>query len=180
MEAILLVHVASNMEKPNTSSGLYRTQSDQLTKILEGESTKSPLPNEATKEEDIQTLSRKSSRSQVLASPGRGGISGRNTHIKKGKSAQMKFEFDDVGSSAALSRASSAGLGFSFSLAGFTMPPDEIADSRPFSDDDIRKYFKLFNNHFDILRNTHYKKIQTLNTKNTEQEGRMVISSSHH
>nr|GFB26472.1 ABC transporter G family member 22 isoform X1 [Tanacetum cinerariifolium] len=45
---------------------------------------------------------------------------------------------DDVGSGAALSRASSASLGMSFSFTGFTMPPDEIADSRPFSDDDIQ------------------------------------------
>jgi hypothetical protein len=51
----------------------------------------------------------------------------------------MKFDFDEVSSGAALSRASSASLGFSFSFTGFTMPPDEIADSKPFSDDDIRK-----------------------------------------
>ncbi|KAI3822671.1 hypothetical protein L1987_10266 [Smallanthus sonchifolius] len=125
------------MEKPNSSTGLARTQSDQLTKISEGDTMKSPISNEVTKEVDIQTLSRKSSRNQVLASPGRGGISGRTTHIKKGKSAQMKFEYDDVGSGAALSRASSAGLGFSFSLSGFTIQPDEIADLSPFSEDDI-------------------------------------------
>ncbi|KAI3523104.1 hypothetical protein L1887_01161 [Cichorium endivia] len=126
----------NNMEKPNSSSGLWRTQSDQLSKIL-GDAMKSPMSNEETKEVDSYTLSRKSSRNQVLASPGRSGTSGRNTHIKKGKSAQMKFDYDDVSSGAALSRASSASLGFSFSLAAFTMPPDEIADSRPFSDDDI-------------------------------------------
>nr|XP_043638068.1 ABC transporter G family member 22-like isoform X2 [Erigeron canadensis] len=126
------------MEKLGTSSGIYRTQSDQLAKIVEGDAMKSfDITNEATKEVDSRPLSRKSSRSQVLASPGRGGISERNTYLKKGKSAQMKLELDDVGSGAALSRASSASLGFSFSLAGFTMPPDEIADSRPYSDDDI-------------------------------------------
>ena len=54
----------------------------------------------------------------------------------------MKFDLDDLGSGAALSRASSASLGLSFSFTGFTVPPDEIADSRPFSDDDdIRKLF---------------------------------------
>ncbi|KAI3791621.1 hypothetical protein L2E82_05480 [Cichorium intybus] len=130
------MHVENNMEKPNSSSGLWRTQSDQLSTIL-GDAMKSPMSNEETKEVDSYTLSRKSSRNQVLASPGRSGTSGRNTHIKKGKSAQIKFDYDDVSSGAVLSRASSASLGFSFSLAAFTMPPDEIADSRPFSDDDI-------------------------------------------
>ncbi|KAL8245312.1 hypothetical protein R6Q59_011570 [Mikania micrantha] len=120
------------MEKPNSSSGL--TQYDQLPKILDGDANKSPLSSEV----DGQTLSRKSSRNQVLASPGRSGnISGRNSYIKRGKSAQLKFEIDDViGSGAALSRASSASLGFSFSLAGFTIP-DEISDLSPFSEDDI-------------------------------------------
>ncbi|KAI3706587.1 hypothetical protein L6452_24427 [Arctium lappa] len=117
------------MEKASPSSGLWRTQSDQLKKWVE--TMKSPVSNDATKEAESHTLSRKSSRNQVLASPGR------SAHIKKGKSAQMKFDFDDVGSGAALSRASSASLGISFSLAGFTIPQDEIADSRPFSDDDI-------------------------------------------
>ncbi|MED6168480.1 ABC transporter G member 22 [Stylosanthes scabra] len=84
------------------------------------------------------TLSRKSSRRMMIAaSPSRGG---KNTHIRKSRSAQisqMKFELDDVSSGAALSRASSASLGFSFSFTGFAMPPDEIADCKPFSDDDI-------------------------------------------
>ncbi|KAI5318780.1 hypothetical protein L3X38_038488 [Prunus dulcis] len=48
----------------------------------------------------------------------------------------MKLELDEVSSGAALSRASSASLGFSFSFTGFTVPPDDIADSKPFSDDD--------------------------------------------
>ncbi|KVI00046.1 hypothetical protein Ccrd_021705, partial [Cynara cardunculus var. scolymus] len=106
---------------------------DQLAEI------KSQMPiSEASPAEGGGTHSRKSSRQMVVASPGRsGGSSGKNTHIRKTRSAQMKFELDDVGSGAALSRASSASLGFSFSFTGFTMPPDEVADSRPFSDDDI-------------------------------------------
>ncbi|KAJ9554978.1 hypothetical protein OSB04_009592 [Centaurea solstitialis] len=120
---------ATNMEKPSPSSGLWRTQSDQLKKWVD--TMKSPVSSEVTKDTESFTLSRKSSRNQVLASPGR------SAHIKKGKSAQLKFDFDDVGSGAALSRASSAGLGVSFSLAGFTIPTDEIVDSRPFSEDDI-------------------------------------------
>ncbi|PRQ44270.1 putative polar-amino-acid-transporting ATPase [Rosa chinensis] len=73
------------------------------------------------------------------ASPGRGSGSGSakgSTHIRKTRSAQMKFELDELSSGAALSRASSASLGFSFSFTGFTVPADEIADSKPFSDDD--------------------------------------------
>ncbi|KAK8504457.1 hypothetical protein V6N12_030553 [Hibiscus sabdariffa] len=49
----------------------------------------------------------------------------------------MKQELEELSSGAALSRASSASLGLSFSFTGFTLPPDEIADSKPFSDDDI-------------------------------------------
>ncbi|XP_076950061.1 ABC transporter G family member 22-like [Bidens hawaiensis] len=123
------------MEKPTSSLGLWRTQSDQLPQISEtfrGGST------ELGSGGSSGTHSRKSSRQMVLASPGRsGGSSKNNTHIRKTRSAQMKFDLDDVGSGAALSRASSASLGFSFSFTGFTMPPDEIADSRPFSDEDI-------------------------------------------
>ncbi|WVY98714.1 hypothetical protein V8G54_030865 [Vigna mungo] len=57
----------------------------------------------------IATLSRKSSRWLTDTSPGRGG-GGKNTHIRKSRSAQisqMKLDFDDLSSGAALSRASS-------------------------------------------------------------------------
>lgn len=64
----------------------------------------------------------------------------------------MKLDLDDLNSGAALSRASSASLGFSFSFTGFTMPPEEIADSRPFSDDDIPE---------DIEAGTRKNKFQT-------------------
>ncbi|KAE9465711.1 hypothetical protein C3L33_02410, partial [Rhododendron williamsianum] len=82
-------------------------------------------------------LSRKSSKR--LASPGRGGSGGstsKNTHIRKSRSAQLKLDVDEVSSGAALSRASSASLGFSFSFTGF-VPQDEVADMMPFSDDDM-------------------------------------------
>nr|XP_043609676.1 ABC transporter G family member 22-like isoform X2 [Erigeron canadensis] len=122
------------MDKPNSNNTgtLWRTQSDQLPQLMSSEAASG-----GTTETTGGMHSRKSSRQMVLASPGRSGGSGKNTHIRKTRSAQMKFELDDVGSGAALSRASSASLGFSFSFTGFTMPPDEIADSRPFSDDDI-------------------------------------------
>ncbi|OMP12709.1 white-brown-complex ABC transporter family [Corchorus olitorius] len=75
----------------------------------------------------------------MMASPGRSSGGGKNTHIRKSRSAQMKLDMEELSSGAALSRASSASLGLSFSFTGFTVPPDEIADSKPFSDDDIRK-----------------------------------------
>ncbi|TKY53200.1 ABC transporter G family member 22 [Spatholobus suberectus] len=126
------------MEKANTS--LVRTKSDQLVESMVA-ALKSPASSDHSANgvaEGGGTLSRKSSRRLTGASPGRGG--GKNAHIRKSRSAQisqMKLELDDVSSGAALSRASSASLGLSFSFTGFTMPPEEIADSKPFSDDDI-------------------------------------------
>lgn len=126
------------MEKANTS--LVRTKSDQLLELMVA-GLKSPPSSDHSANGVVD--SRKSSRWLTGATPGRGG---KNTHIRKSRSAQisqMKLELDDVSSGAALSRASSASLGLSFSFTGFTMPPEEIADSKPFSDDDIRKYMTI-------------------------------------
>ncbi|KAK7278770.1 hypothetical protein RJT34_23806 [Clitoria ternatea] len=130
-----------SMEKANSSTGLVRTKSDQLVESMLA-ALKSPASSDHSANGMAEgggggTLSRKSSR-RMAASPGRGG--GKNTHIRKSRSAQisqMKLELDDVSSGAALSRASSASLGLSFSFTGFTMPPEDISDSKPFSDDDI-------------------------------------------
>lgn len=128
------------MEKPPT--GLARTKSDQLVESVAAAFKSPPMQGEAAAAPDSggSTLSRKSSRRLMPASPGRSGSSSKNTHIRKSRSAQFKLELDEVSSGAALSRASSASLGLSFSFTGFAMPPDEIADSKPFSDDDIRKW----------------------------------------
>jgi hypothetical protein len=135
------------MEKSNSSSSLARTKSDQLLETVVA-ALKSPsseaVGGMTTVAESGGTLSRKSSRRM---SPGRGSSS-KNTHIRKSRSAQLKLELEDVSSGAALSRASSASLGFSFSFTGFNMPPDEIGDSKPFSDDDIRKFMCI---HFLII-----------------------------
>ncbi|KAG2686780.1 hypothetical protein I3843_09G024200 [Carya illinoinensis] len=113
------------MEKTN-SSVLARAKSDQS--VVETVA--------ASVDSGGTSLHRKSSR-RMVPSPGRSGSgSSKNPHIRKCRSAQMRIELDEVNSGAALSRASSASLGFSFSFTGFTMPPDEIADSKPFSDDD--------------------------------------------
>ncbi|KAL5739837.1 hypothetical protein ACOSP7_028731 [Xanthoceras sorbifolium] len=139
------------MEKTG-STGLARTKSDQLVETLAA-AFKSPVSSSeagAGPSEGGGTLSRKSSRRMMMAaSPGR---SGKNTHIRKSRSAQLKLEMDEVSSGAALSRASSASLGLSFSFTGFTVPPDEIADSKPFSDDDIPE---------DIEAGTRKPKFQT-------------------
>ncbi|GMJ13975.1 Arabidopsis thaliana ATP-binding cassette G22, ATP-binding cassette G22 [Hibiscus trionum] len=127
------------MEKPSTSTTLARTKSDQLVETLAA-AFKSPRQSENQSPGTSQsggTLSKK--RLVIGASPKRsgGGGSENNTYIRKTRSAQMKQELEELSSGAALSRASSASLGLSFSFTGFTLPPDEIADSKPFSDDDI-------------------------------------------
>ena len=124
------------MENASTSSSLARTKSDQLAvETVATTAEKSPPSAEGG-----GALSRKSSWRMTAAPAPGGGGGGRNTYIRKARSAQLKVEVDEVGSGVALSRASSASLGLSFSFTGFTLPPDEIADSKPFSDDDIRKY----------------------------------------
>lgn len=112
------------------SSSLARTKSEDVEETVTTTSVKSPPSAEGG-----GVLSRKSSK--TAASPSGGG--GRSTHIRRARSAQLKVDVDEVGSGVALSRASSASLGLSFSFTGFTLPPDEIADSKPFSDEDIRK-----------------------------------------
>ncbi|XP_023539386.1 ABC transporter G family member 22-like isoform X1 [Cucurbita pepo subsp. pepo] len=128
------------MEK-TSSLGLARTKSDQLLEKVAAafkSPTSSREANGVVGESGSSTLSRKPSKQTLTApSPGCGSGSGRNTHIRKSRSAQLKLDLDDLGSGAALSRASSASLGLSFSFTGFTLPPDEIADSKTFSDEDI-------------------------------------------
>ncbi|XP_011077784.1 ABC transporter G family member 22 isoform X2 [Sesamum indicum] len=132
-------------QKTNSTTSLIRTKSDQLVETMAAAlaAMKSPLSSgDAAASsgglESSGNLSRMSSRRLAAASPGRSsGSVGKNTHIRKSRSAQMKFDLDDLNSGAALSRASSASLGFSFSFTGFTVPPDEIADLKPFSDDEI-------------------------------------------
>lgn len=124
------------MEK---TTSLIRTKSDQLVESIAAAlgAMKSPASSvDAAADGGSGNLSRLSSRR--LASPGRSsGSAGRNTHIRKSRSAQMKFDIDDLNSGAALSRASSASLGLSFSFTGFTVPADDIIGSKPFSDDEI-------------------------------------------
>ncbi|XP_045808037.1 ABC transporter G family member 22-like isoform X1 [Trifolium pratense] len=124
------------MEKGNTM-GISRTKSDQLVESMVA-ALKSPQSSDHSANGAVEGsggLSRKSSRRITAASPGHSER--KNTHIRKTRSAQLKIDFDELGSGAALSRASSASLGLSFSFTGFTMPPDQIGDTKPFSDDDM-------------------------------------------
>uniref|UniRef100_A0A7N0VLD8 Uncharacterized protein n=1 Tax=Kalanchoe fedtschenkoi TaxID=63787 RepID=A0A7N0VLD8_KALFE len=125
------------MDKVSSALSIARTKSDQLLEMASAalRYSSSTASNEETPVENDggTTPLRKPHRRTTSAG------SKQNTHIRKSRSAQMKFDLDEVSSGAALSRASSASLGFSFSFTGFTVPPDEIADSRPFSDDEIRK-----------------------------------------
>lgn len=144
-------------QKTNQTS-LLRTRSDQLAETM-ASIMKSPTHSSSETAavgaalENGGTGSRKSSKRLGVPSPGRsGGSTGKNAHIRKWSSAQMKFDLDEVSSGAALSRASSASLGLSFSFTGFTMPPDDIADTKPFSDDEIPE---------DLEAGTRTKKILT-------------------
>ncbi|XP_054819464.1 ABC transporter G family member 22-like isoform X2 [Prosopis cineraria] len=135
------------MEKAN-SSGLARTRSEQLVEKVVAALKSAPSSESMNGIMDSGgsggTLSRKSSRRM---SPG-----GKNSHIRKSRSAQIKVDLDDVGSGAALSRASSASSGLSFSFTGFTITPDETTDSKPFRDEDIPE---------DIEAGTCHLKFQT-------------------
>ncbi|XP_010557969.1 PREDICTED: ABC transporter G family member 22-like [Tarenaya hassleriana] len=129
-------------EKPPTGSTIARTRSDQLLESLAAAFKSSSSSHGSM---DIAngltaggTLSRKSSRRLSAASPGRSYGGGGGSHIRKARSGQlMRVEADEVSNGAALSRASSASLGLSFSFTGFSMPPEEISDSKPFSDDEM-------------------------------------------
>ncbi|GMH09687.1 hypothetical protein Nepgr_011528 [Nepenthes gracilis] len=128
------------MEKVNSKVGLARTKSDQIVAELVA-GIRSPAASDARHggPDSSENMLRKPSRKMAAAaaSPGRSGGSNRNTHIRTSRSAQLKLDTDEVGSGAALSSASSASLGFSFSSTGFVILPEDIADSKPFSDNEI-------------------------------------------
>uniref|UniRef100_A0A0D9Z293 ABC transporter domain-containing protein n=1 Tax=Oryza glumipatula TaxID=40148 RepID=A0A0D9Z293_9ORYZ len=165
----------SIMEKPMMDTGggmIERTKSDQLAPPPPPSSAQS-LSRTASAETVLSTadvttttsLSRKSSFGKRSASGGAGAggnshgyssSNNNNSHIRKSRSAQLKLEMEDlVSSGAALSRASSASLGFSFTFTGFTPPPQDTmssAELHPFSDDD---------NTMDIEAGTPRKKLMT-------------------
>ncbi|KAK8941778.1 ABC transporter G family member 22 [Platanthera guangdongensis] len=116
----------------SSASGLARTKSEQLeTKPAAKDSLSRTASAEAITMLEINSsggvdLAGKPSSGKKLVgtSPGRKGVC---RHIRKSTSAQLKFDLEDVTSGAALSRASSASLGFSFTFTGFTAPPEDIS-----------------------------------------------------
>ncbi|KAJ4750322.1 ABC transporter G family member 2 [Rhynchospora pubera] len=115
---------------PAIRSAIDRTKSDQL------EVLKSLSRTASTETEFSTELNGGVRKSKLVGSlPGK-----RNSyHIRKTRSTQLnKVDFEEVTSSAALSRASSASLGFSFSFTGFTPPPQDVSDlNATLSDDDL-------------------------------------------
>ncbi|KAK6147343.1 hypothetical protein DH2020_018255 [Rehmannia glutinosa] len=95
------------MEKTKPPSGLIRTKSDQLVETMATALAAMKSPSEAAESSGSLSEVEPAARGCVTWTHG-----------------------------AALSRASSASLGLSFTFTGFTVPADEIADSKPFSDDD--------------------------------------------
>ncbi|KAL6645478.1 hypothetical protein ACP70R_017086 [Stipagrostis hirtigluma subsp. patula] len=151
--------------------GIGRTKSEQLAPTQSLSRTGSGETVLSTAE--VASPARKSSFGKRSAASGGGGRS----HIRKSRSAQLRLDREDlVCSSAALSRASSASLGFSFTFTGFTPPPQDISSAEPphFSDDD---------NPIDIEAGTRRKKLMTEPTlpiylKFTEVKYRVTVKGS--
>ena len=129
------------MDKVNSTLSLGRTKSDQPVETMAAVGMKSPSGDAVVEGSGLPPPPKSSRRTMSGSSPGRTNSSRNyNSHIRKARSAQLqKLDIDEVSSGAALSRASSASFGLSFSFTGFTMPPEDIADSKPYSDDDSRK-----------------------------------------
>ncbi|GJN30346.1 hypothetical protein PR202_gb18641 [Eleusine coracana subsp. coracana] len=184
----------SIMERPMDNHAHVRAKSEQLAPHQSSSSslsrTASAEPalmsgaNEAvtTTTTSNQQSSRRSSfaggRRQRQRSASVGGGNNNNSHIRKSRSAQLKLDREElVSSSAALSRASSASLGFSFTFTGFTPPPrDVVSSAEPtthFSDDEM----------MDLEAGTRRKRLMTEPTlpiylKFTEVKCKVVVKGS--
>jgi hypothetical protein len=126
-----MVQAQMDKDPATRSSAIDRTRSDQL-EVLKSLSRTTSVDTEFSTE--LNGGGRKSK--VVGSSPAKRS----NYHIRKSRSTQlnMKVDLEEVSSSAALSRASSASLGFSFSFTGFTPPPQGVTDLNPtLSDDDF-------------------------------------------
>ncbi|OVA16224.1 ABC transporter-like [Macleaya cordata] len=158
------------METTSTSPpslGLVRTKSDQLIETTMIKKSPSQASLSEASEGGSTTLTRKSSFGKRLASPGRS-----RTHIRKSRSAQLKLDLEEVNSSAALSRASSASLGLSFSFTGFTVPPEDIADLKGFSDEDIPEDLEA-----GTAKKVHMEPTLPIHLKFTDVTYKVIIKS---
>lgn len=120
------------MDTKSSATGSMRTQSDHLVEIEIISAAMQSPDGVAGRENGFRNLSGKGG--GLRASPGGGGSTS-SRHTRKTRSAQMNFDADELGSCTALTRASSASMGFSFTA--FTVPSDDnIADSRILSDNE--------------------------------------------
>lgn len=120
----------------SSSSGLVKAKSETLAEALKSSSLDFSNGGGSShgSKEDVMA--------RTLSSPSHGSSSSnnrRNTHIRKAKSAHPALDLGRLTGGAALSRASSASLGLSFSFTGFTVPHEEIIASERCSNDDICK-----------------------------------------
>ncbi|KAG0501916.1 hypothetical protein HPP92_001988 [Vanilla planifolia] len=136
---LLLIKLAI-VEMESSTSGIGRTKSEQLETTANKSLSRTAsaeaiiVPETSGGGQNMSTWKPSFGKKLVGSSPGKKGSS---NHTRKSRSAQLKVDLEDVSSGAALSRASSASLGFSFSFTGFTAPPDDIiGDIKSFSDDD--------------------------------------------
>ncbi|KAL5217469.1 hypothetical protein ABZP36_018153 [Zizania latifolia] len=133
--------IQENPTMDTAGGGIGRSNSDQLAAAASRSLSRTESADMVLSTADVTSLSRKSSFGKRSPSGGAAGAGGNSHgHIRKSRSAQLKLDLEDlVSSGAALSRASSASLGFSFTFTGFTPPPQDMSSSaelHPFSDDE--------------------------------------------
>lgn len=117
----------------SSTSGLVKAKSETLTETL-----KSSSLDFSNGDGSSHGSSKQHVMAMTLSSPSHSNR--RNTHIRKAKSANPALDLAGLTGGAALSRASSASLGLSFSFTGFTVPHEEIiASERSCSNDDTCK-----------------------------------------
>ncbi|CAA7019220.1 unnamed protein product [Microthlaspi erraticum] len=113
------------MEKETSSSVLVKAKSETLAEALKSSSL--DFSNgEGSSHGSKQNVMARTSSSPSHSSSGKNR---RNAHIRKAKSAFPALDLSGLTGGAALSRASSASLGLSFSFTGFTLPHEEIVSS---------------------------------------------------
>ncbi|EOA25273.1 hypothetical protein CARUB_v10018588mg [Capsella rubella] len=117
----------------SSSSGLVKAKSETLAAALESSSLDFSNDGGSSHGSKQHVMAR------TLSSPSHSSSSKnrRNTHIRKSKSAHPALDHGGLTGGAALSRASSASLGISFSFTGFTVPQEEMIASERCSNEDI-------------------------------------------
>ncbi|OAP02417.1 ABCG27 [Arabidopsis thaliana] len=129
------LNTRNNMEMgtSSSSSGLVKAKSETLAEALKSSSL------DFSNGDGSSHGSKQHVRARTLSSPSYSSNSKNrwNTHIRKAKSAHPALDLAGLTGGAALSRASSASLGLSFSFTGFTVPHEEIIASERCSNDDI-------------------------------------------